>query len=239
MFARISLQGAATCLVLLLVSCAQAPLKEPVESRKGAPPDFPERFYRQAAEQGKPIYRVDPVNSLVVIEVRRAGSLARLGHDHVVASHAVGGYIAPSEGRADVYVPLLRLAVDEPALRAQSGFETQPSPEDIEGTRVNMLGRVLDADQFPFARISVSGVAAGAGDTRMRVAITLHGVTRTPEVPLQMAISDNEIIVTGRFSVDQTDFGITPYAILGGAIAVRNDVALRFQIRAARVDSLD
>jgi len=102
-----------------------------------------------------------------------------------------------------------------------------------------MLGKVLEAERFPFARISVSGVAAGAGDTRMRVAITLHGVTRTPALPLQLATGDNQITVTGRFVVDQTDFGITPYAILGGAIAVRNDVELRFQIRAARVGSLD
>ena len=239
MFACRSLQSAAACLVLLLGSCAQPRLEQPVEARKAAPLDFPERFYRQAAEQGKPVYRVDPANSLVVIEVRRAGSLARLGHDHVVASHDVAGYIAPGEGRADVYVPLLRLAVDESALRTQSGFETQPSQEDIEGTRANMLGKVLEAERFPFARISVSGVAAGAGDTRMRVAITLHGVTRTPALPLQLATGDNQITVTGRFVVDQTDFGITPYAILGGAIAVRNDVELRFQIRAARVGSLD
>jgi len=41
--------------------------------------------------------------------------------------------------------------------------------------------------------------------------------------------------VSGRLSFDQTDFGITPYSLLGGAIAVRNAVDLRFRIRARRL----
>jgi len=41
--------------------------------------------------------------------------------------------------------------------------------------------------------------------------------------------------VSGRLSFDQTDFGITPYSVLGGAIAVRNGVDLRFRVRARRL----
>jgi len=41
--------------------------------------------------------------------------------------------------------------------------------------------------------------------------------------------------VTGRLSFDQTDFGITPYSLLGGAIAVKNGVDLRFRIQARRL----
>src|SRR3989442_1846715 len=121
------------------------------------PADFPEAYYREAAAQGKPVFRVDPRESLVVIEVRRAGSLARLGHDHVVASHELGGYVAPDEGRADLYVALGRLAGDEAALRTEAGVGTQPAQSDIEGTRANMPGKVLEAGKFPFAVIPVSG----------------------------------------------------------------------------------
>jgi len=41
--------------------------------------------------------------------------------------------------------------------------------------------------------------------------------------------------VTGTLSFDQTDFGLTPYSLLGGAIAVRNRLDLRFRIRARRL----
>src|SRR5947208_14526955 len=118
-----ALRLAAVFLSTRLAGCAPR-LPEPAQGPAAPPADFPEGYYREAAAQGKPVFRVDSRESLVVIEVRRSGSLARLGHDHVVASHEVGGYVAPDEGRADLYVALARLAVDEAALRPEAGFDT-------------------------------------------------------------------------------------------------------------------
>jgi len=229
-----ALRVAAVFLSTLLAGCA-ALLREPVQAPAAPPADFPEGYYREAAAQGKPVFRVDSRESLVVIEVRRSGSLARLGHDHVVASHEVGGYVAPDEGRADLYVALARLAVDEAALRAGAGFDTQPTESDIQGTRANMLEKVLEAEKFPFVLIQVSGANTMRGDVTLNVAITLHGSTRTLQVPARIEADAGVVSVTGGFSFDQTDFGITPYSLLGGAIAVKNGVGLRFRIRALRL----
>src|SRR6266571_5448004 len=222
-----------TMLALTLAGCAP-PVRE--RAPAAAPPaDFPEAYYLEAATRGKPVFRVDSRESLVVIEVRRGGSLARLGHDHVVASHEVGGYVAPDEGRADLYVQLERLEVDEAALRAEAGFDTQPTESDIEGTRANMLVRVLEAEKFPFALIRVSGADASRREVTLSVAITLHGVTRALQAPATIDADADLIGVSGRLSCDQTDFGITHYSVLGGAIAVRNGVDLRFSVRARGV----
>ena len=229
----------AACIASLLAACAQVKPVPELPEKGALPPDFPEAYYRQAAAQGKRVFRVDSKNSLVVMEVRRSGSLARLGHDHVVASHDVKGYAVPADGRADLYVALAQLVVDEPALRTEAGFQTQPSESDIAGTRSNMLNSVLEAERFPFALIRVSGVDARNASGPINVAITLHGTTRTPVVPAQVDISGDQLTVSGRFSIDQTDFGITPYSLLGGAIAVANRVDLRFRILATRVGSQD
>ena len=224
-----ALRLAAVFLSTMLAACAPL-LREPAQAPAAPPADFPEGYYREAAAQGKPVFRVDSRESLVVIEVRRSGSLARLGHDHVVASHEVGGYVAPDEGRADLYVALARLAVDEAALRAGAGFDTQPTESDIQGTRANMLEKVLEAEKFPFALIQVSGANTMRGDVTLNVEITLHGSTRTLQVPARIEADAGGMSVTGGFSFDQTDFGITPYSLLGGAIAVKNGVELRFRI---------
>ena len=218
----------------MLAGCAP-PVRKPAPAPAGPPADFPESYYREALAQGKPVLRVDPAESLVVIEVRRSGSLARLGHDHIVASHEVGGYVAPDEDRGDLFVALERLAVDEAALRAEAGFDTQPTESDIEGTRANMLVRVLEADRFPFALIRVSGAGTRQGEVTLSVAITLHGITRTLRAPARIDADSGGMSVTGRLSFEQTDFGITPYSLLGGAIAVKNAVELRFRIRAHRL----
>src|SRR5438477_12503248 len=219
----------ATLLSALLGGCAPL-LRGPAPAPAAPPADFPDGYYREALAQGKPVFRVDPAESLVVIEVRRSGSLARLGHDHVVASREVVGYVAPDEGRADLYVALARMQVDEAALRAEAGFDTQPTESDIEGTRANMLAKVLEADKFPFALISVAGASAKEKKTTLAVAITLHGHMRTLQVPAEIEADAEKIGVTGRLSFEQTDFGITPYSLLGGAIAVKNRVDLRFRI---------
>src|SRR5947208_515404 len=132
----------------------------PPESEQRAPANFPEAYYREALAKGRPVYRVDPAASLVAIEARRGGSLAHLGHDHVIASHGVLGYVAPEEGRSDLYVQLGELVVDEPELRAQSRFDTQPSADDIDGTRQNML-RALATEQYPFALIEINRLDGG------------------------------------------------------------------------------
>src|SRR6266446_689557 len=233
-----ALRVAAALASTMLAGCALL-LREPAPAPAGPPADFPEGYYREALGRGKPVFRVDSRESLVVIEVRRSGSLARLGHDHVVASHEIGGYVAPDEGRADLYVALARMQVDEAALRAEAGFDAQPSESDIEGTRANMLEKVLEAEKFPFALIGVAGVRAKQKRTTIAVAITLHGNTRTLRVPARIDADAGGLNVSGRLSFDQTDFGITPYSLLGGAIAVKNGVELRFRIRARRLPGVE
>jgi len=213
----------------LLVACAPRLLVQP--PGVPAPADFPEAYYQQARARGVQVLRVDPERSLVSIEVRRGGRLARLGHDHVVASHDVRGYVAVADGRADIYVPLDRLVVDEPALRAEAGFSTQPSPDAIDGTRVNMLTKVLETERFPFALIRIS--RRTADPQTLGVAITLHGTTRSLEVPARIEETPDGVSVSGKMSFKQSEFGIVPLAVLGGALLVEDRVDLRFRILAS------
>ena len=222
----------AAVLVLALAGCAP-PVREPAKPAE-LPKEFPESHYREALAAGKPVFRVDPKESLVVIEVRRAGKFANLGHDHVVASRDVRGWIAPEEGRADLYVPLETLTVDEADLRKQAGFTTRPTESDVEGTRANMRDKVLEVDKFPYALVRVTGVDAAADAPTLKVALTLHGKTRALEVPARLDAGADRVVVTGRLSFDQSAFGITPYSVLGGAVAVRDRVDLRFAVRARR-----
>ena len=228
---------AAALVVAALVAACARPVTRPVPVDERPPSDFPEQHYAQAIAHRLPVYRVDPARSLVVIEVRRGGSLARLGHDHVVASHDVRGYVAPDEGRADLYLRLDRLVVDEPELRAEAGFDTEPSAADVAATRRNMLESVLEAERHPYAVVSATGAARVTGGTTLTVAVTLHGIARSFEVPVVLETGSERVEVSGRMTLDQTAFGITPFSVLGGAIAVLDRVDIRFRIRADRVHS--
>lgn len=215
----------------LLAACAARIAPVP-EGATGLPAGFPADHYRQLLAQGKPVLRVDTARSLVTVEVRRGGSLAAFGHDHVIASHDVVGYVAPDEGRADLYVPLATLAVDEPELRAEARLDTQPSAADIEGTRRNMLDKVLEVERHPYALIAVNAAASEGAARQVRAAVTLHGATRPVAVDARIEQDPDGIVATGAVQLDQSDFGITPFSILGGAIAVQDRVKVTFRIHA-------
>jgi polyisoprenoid-binding protein YceI len=218
----------------LLAACAaERPAQYPAGASR--PADFPNGYYLGLAEHGQAVYRIDPGRSLVVIEVRRAGSLAQLGHDHVIACHTVTGYVAPGTGRADLYAMLDSLVVDEPALRDEAGFETHPSPADVAATRRNMLDRVLESDRYPFARVAVNGAVADEREQRLRVAVTLHGTTQYVDAAVRLHTTAEESLVTGHLAIDQSRFGIVPFSILGGAIAVQDRVDIKFRLSADRV----
>ncbi len=234
---------AALLLIALgLAACAQPPAQPP-EAAAAPPSDFPAEVYLQAAARGAPVFRIEPERSLVAVRVYRAGRLARFGHDHVVASRDVRGYVQPGhaggEARADLYAPLALLAVDEPALRAQAGFDTQPSQRDIEATRHNMLEKVLEAERFPFVMLHIEPALA-ASATTVSATVTLHGTTRMIQVAVDLETpSADALYARGKFSLNQTDFGITPFAVLGGALQVQDRVDIEFNLSAARMLRVD
>jgi polyisoprenoid-binding protein YceI len=221
----------AAAVAVLLAACATK--VEPPPATTGRPADFPDAYYQGLQSRGAPVYRVDPARSIVVVVVRRGGTLTQFGHDHVVASHDVGGYVALSSGRADLYVPLDALVVDQPALRSQSGLDTKPSEADIAATRRNMLEKVLETGRFPYATVAVAR-PPGESSQPHEVELTLHGVTRGVEARLHVRSAGDEVMATGSFAIDQSQFGIVPFSILGGAIAVKDRVDITFQIVASR-----
>lgn len=220
------------CLLLiiacLVASCTPHISPPAAVEHLQAPAGFPEAYYRQAELSGSKILRVAPSRSLVTIVVRRGGPLARLGHDHVIASHNVRGYVDITDDRADLYVPLDRLYVDEPLLRSEAGLTTQPSNDAVEGTRRNMLEKVLESDRFPFALIHVTRVASDR--SKLTLTITLHGTSQDFEIPAQIETLPDGVKISGQLMFNQTDFGIVPFSILGGALQVQNPLDLRFRI---------
>jgi len=226
-------------LAVLLAACAPGapppPSVTPTPPTVQAPADAVETYYRRAEAAGETVLRIDPRRSLITIVVRRGGRLARLGHDHVIASRTLDGFVAPAQGRADLRFRLDQLSIDEPELRAGAGLDAPIADAAREGTRRNMLDKALDAEHFPEVRIHA---ARAAGADTLKVAITLHGVTRDMDIPVEMETragpaADAGLSVSGSASLLQSDFGIAPLSVLGGAMAVEDRLELRFKIVAA------
>lgn len=209
-----------------LASCTPLP---PAPASAPAPPAaMPAPAWQR---QGVRLLHIAPDESLLTITVRRGGALARLGHDHVVASRSLQGVVAPAPGRAQLRFRLDEMSVDEASLRQAAGLTTTPSADAIAGTRHNMLVRVLEAERYPWVSID----ARRTGNKEVFDAdITLHGVTRTVQLPVRVeqAADGRRLQASGSLLLKQSDFGIVPFAVLGGAMAVQDQMELAFRITA-------
>ncbi|GGY47479.1 hypothetical protein GCM10007387_31890 [Pseudoduganella albidiflava] len=181
-----------------------------------------------AGHAAGPVLRIAD-DALIAVTVRRGGALARLGHDHVVAARRIDGRVAPAAGLAVLRFRLDEMTVDEAALRQEAGLTTQPSADAIAGTRVNMLTRVLDAERHPYVEVRAqrSGEAAP-----LQADVTLHGVTRRYPVAASIEATPRGLTARGTLVLRQTDFGITPFSVMGGALAVQDALEIRFVLPA-------
>ena len=89
----------------------------------------------------------------------------------------------------------------------------------------------MEATAFPFAVVHVAAGEIG-GVQPMRVTVSVHGVERTVDAPVELEMRAGSLVAKGRIALKQTDFGITPLSALGGAIQVQDEVRVRFAIRA-------
>ncbi|MDZ5457101.1 YceI family protein [Azohydromonas lata] len=182
-------------------------------------------------------YTLDPARSEIAVLVRRGGALARLGHDHVVSHPALQGHFSVPAGggsraEGEVTVLLSGLVVDDPALRARYALDTQPTPAAVEGTRANMLQRVLQDYRFPLARLRLSAEPRPSADVDVEIA--LHGVTRRQRVAVDWQAERGELRGRGRLVLLQSDFGMQPLTVLGGALRVEDRLEMDFELRARR-----
>jgi YceI-like domain len=226
-------------LALLISLPGCAPLRQPTSvDADNQPPGFPSGDYLRAVQRGKPVYRIDPSQSQVIILIYRGGKLAHLGHDHVAISRNLGGFVMLSENkadaRADIYMPLKSLSLDEPALRKRYGLTSTLSDGDVVNTGHNMLTKVLRADQFPFVELKVKSQSGMLTPLKARSAVsvmfTLNGESVQKTLDVSVAQESAGWRFRGTFFVEQSEFDITPFTALGGLLTVQDRLDIEFDI---------
>jgi polyisoprenoid-binding protein YceI len=219
-------------LLLSLGGCPTHPQgPEPPSSAKIAPLAPPQRH------EGRP-FDVSSSESLLTILAFRGGTLAKVGHNHVIASHDVSGsfYVPedPAHSTFELHIPVEQLAIDEPDLRVQEGPDF---PKDVpdsarEGTRRNMLSEaLLNGAAFSEIVLTSQHIEATASGSQVRadVQITVRGQTHTVSVPVNYSLSNGQLTASGELPLKQTELGLTPFTAMLGALAVQDEMIVKFR----------
>lgn len=162
---------------------------------------------------------IDTQRSAITIHVGKAGLFSAAGHEHWVSAPIAAGELSDSGPQS------VRFMVDARSMRVKPDRKVGAKDEaEIQDT---MQRKVLESERYPQIQFRSSNVFTVAeGSWRISGTLTLHGVTK----PVSVDAKREGDAYTGNARIKQTDFGIQPVSIAGGAIKVKNELEIHFEV---------
>ena len=184
-----------------------------------------------AGAQGRASYAVDSQQSKMEIHVSKEGTFKAFGHDHLIAAKQISGQVQFDPQKIEpssvhLRIPTKSMTVVDPG-------ESEKDRRDVQAT---MEGeRVLDVAKFPeitftSSKVSAAKKTAEGWELTLSGNLKLHGVEKPVSFPLHVHVDNNELRGQGELSVLQTDYGITPVKVGGGAVKVKDKLKITFNI---------
>jgi polyisoprenoid-binding protein YceI len=162
--------------------------------------------------------RIDPARSTVTVHVYKTGLFSALAHNHVIKATIASGSI-------DTQHRSVSLSFNASDLKLADTEGSESDHREIEAT---MKGpTVLNVAQFPAISFQSKTVNAVTGESYQVIGeLKLHGQTRQITIPVGLSGGAYK----GSVRLKQTDFGITPVKVAGGAVRVKDEIEIDFEI---------
>jgi polyisoprenoid-binding protein YceI len=163
--------------------------------------------------------QIDTQLSTITVRVFKTGLFRGFGDNHEILGTVKSGSINETDP-AEVHI-----AVSAQNLRV---VDSDASAHDRAQVQMRMLGpEVLDAGRFQEIRFdSEKAELAPSGNWLVHGRLTLHGQTRA----LTVSVIREQGHYRGSATLKQTDFGISPISIAGGAVKVKDELKIDFDI---------
>ncbi len=192
-----------------------------------------------AAQGQQRQFRIVPESSALRVIVHRQGVFAVLAHDHVLLARDFAGRITLDGADVTRSAVTLRVGsaafeVDPQKERDRLGFISELTEGNRQSVKENLMGpEVLNAAAFPAITAASERVTGRLPGLTLTLRLKIRDREQVLTVPVKVAVTAEGLTAGGEAEFKQTDFGITPYQTLMGAIAVEDRVVVQFDIVAA------
>ena len=179
------------------------------------------------------VYVLDAGAGTFTAQAFATGVLSSFGHNPTFAIRRFTGEATfASEAPENASV---RVVVQSGSLELTDQVSDKDRRE-IEGT---MRSEVLDVSRFPEIVFEASNPAfAKAGGHEFSASIsgklTLHGATQPQQITARVSVTGNELHANGEFIVHQSSYGIKRVSVAAGALKIKDDVKVTFDIVARK-----
>jgi polyisoprenoid-binding protein YceI len=178
-------------------------------------------------------YVVDARASRFTVQVFASGMLSAMGHNPTIGIRTFRGEVDFSAESAEGSG--FRFTVQSNSLSVLDDV----SDKDRREIERMMNDQVLEVSKYPeiayeAAVVSVTRLEGALYSASLSGNLTLHGVTHSQPIPARITVFDEMVRASGEFTMRQTDFGIKPISVAGGALKVKDDIRFSFEMVARK-----
>jgi polyisoprenoid-binding protein YceI len=176
---------------------------------------------------------IDTRTSRFTVRAFATGMLSAMGHSPTIGIRDFSGEMTfdPEQIKASDF----QLSIKSSSLSVQDDI----SDKDRREMERLMNEQVLEVSQFPLIRYEAPGISVTKmGDTlfsaKLDGRLTFHGVSRNESVTARVALTGLMFRASGEFSLSQSNYGIKPVSVAGGALKLKDELKFSFEIVARR-----
>lgn len=165
---------------------------------------------------------------------------AGLSHDHAIKATGWSGTATwdtanVSACKVNISLPVSGLDPDEPSLRTAAGFTTMLDDSDRAEVKEHIVSSAqLDAAKFSTITFASTACAANGSAANVTGNITIHGVGKSITVPMNVSADGTSFSAKGNFSINHTDFGVTPFSALLGQLKNQNRIDVVVDVKGTK-----
>jgi polyisoprenoid-binding protein YceI len=180
-------------------------------------------------------YVIETKGSTFTVRAFATGLLSAFAHSPTIAIPDFEGEI--SLNPEAVEQSTLRMVIQAASLMVTDDV----SEKDREEINRRMQVEVLESDSFPeilyqCSHLSASKTGEGQYWAALAGELTLHGVQRSQPVSARVSVNGATLRAAGEFSIRQSDYEIRPVSAVGGAVKLKDELKLSFDISARKVE---
>ena len=177
-------------------------------------------------------YLIDSAASKFSVQAFAGGLLSAFGHNPVIAIPSFTGEVQLTE---QVEQSSFIMTIAAGSLRVASDVGEK---DRLEIERM-MHERVLESVEYPEILYTCSKVSASkTGEGQYWAAsngdLTLHGTTRSLNIPARVSLTGESLRAIGNFTLLQSDFAIELVSVAGGSLKVKDELKFSFDVVARK-----
>lgn len=172
---------------------------------------------------------VDAQASRFTVQAFATGILSAMGHNPTIGIRKFTGEVAFSPEAQEARG--FRLSIDAASLSVQDdiGDKDRREIENIMKDQVLEIGKYPEI-LFEASVVSITRVADSLYSAVLNGNLSFHGASNNKVVTARIAQFGEMLRASGSFTLKQSDYGIKPVVVAGGALKLKDELKFSFEM---------